>query len=66
MLGIHLGIPDDIGVFVVPVVQAANVGLDHADTSLSSRCRLHKTEKGTCNRHLHIFTPFDLIAAAQS
>lgn len=40
--GIYLGVPDDAGVLGIPVVQAANVGLDHADACLGCGHGLHQ------------------------
>ena len=41
-LGSYLGVPDDAGVLGVPVVQAADVGLDHADACLGCGHGLHQ------------------------
>ena len=41
-LGNDLGVPDDAGVLGVPVVQAADVGLNHADSCLGRGYGLHQ------------------------
>ena len=41
--GSYLGVPDDAGVLGIPVVQAADVGLDHADACLGCGHGLHQT-----------------------